>query len=30
LDDWKENDDVNDYYSCPCYCYLDPLKDCDH
>lgn len=30
LDDWKENDDVDDYYSCPCYCYLDPLKDCDH
>jgi hypothetical protein len=30
FDNWRENDDVDDYYSCPCYCYLDPLKDCDH
>jgi hypothetical protein len=30
LDEWKENDDADDYYSCPCYCYLDPLKDCYH
>jgi hypothetical protein len=30
LDEWKENDDVDDYYSCPCYCYLDPLKNCNH
>jgi hypothetical protein len=30
FEEWKENDDADDYYSCPCYCYLDPLKDCDH